>query len=142
MIDRIWDITRKYSKNFFIYVDAANYIFWQGLKKLFQEEDNDKYVFDKLAYCRKNKTDPTTCMRIIPTAFSHSQGAQMMQHVKVLLDDPRNLIAIHPKFFDKLLIALRSAQTKEGFDLIKDDSPHNDILDAYRLSLQAYKVRN
>ena len=141
MIDTIWDITRKYSKNFFIYVDAANYIFWQGLKKLFQEEDNDKRVFDKLLYCRKNKIDPTSCMRILPTAFSHSHGAQMMQHAKVLLDDPRNLVAIHPRF-DKLLIALRSAQSKEGFDLIKDDSPHNDILDAYRLSLQAYKVKN
>jgi hypothetical protein len=115
--------------------------FWQGLKKLFGEEDNDKHVFDKLAYCRKNKIDPTTCMRILPTAFSYSKGAQMLQHTKALLDDPRNLIAIAPQF-DKLLIALRSAQTKEGFDLIKDDSPHNDILDAYRLSLQAYKVKN
>jgi hypothetical protein len=79
-------------------------------------------------------------MRIIPVPFS-TNHAKMLQNAKSLVEDPRNLVAISPKF-DKLLQALRTAIAveyslkKEGYTL------HHDVLDAFRLSLQAYKRKS
>jgi hypothetical protein len=52
-------------------------------------------------------------------------------------EDGSSLIAIHPSF-DKLLTALRTAVAHE-YRLDKEQSAFDDILDAFRLSLQFYK---
>jgi hypothetical protein len=76
-------------------------------------------------------------MRIIPVNFSHANGYAMLQHAKSLTEDPDGLVAIHPSF-DNLLIALRTASV-EGNRLKKENIDHNDILDAFILSLNYYK---
>jgi hypothetical protein len=65
----------------------------------------------------------------------------MLQHAKWLLEeneeDGSSLIAIHPSF-EKLLTSLRTAVASK-YKLDKEQTSYNDILDAFRLSLQFYK---
>ena len=79
-------------------------------------------------------------MIVVPVPFS-IEGAHMLQHTQWLLeeteDDGSSLIAIHPSF-EKLLTSLRTAVANE-YKLDKEQTSYNDILDAFRLSLQFYK---
>jgi hypothetical protein len=79
-------------------------------------------------------------MNIVPIPFS-VEGAHMLQHAKYLMEeteeDGSSLIAID-KSFDKLLTGLRTAVANE-YKLDKEVTSFNDILDAFRLSLQFYK---
>jgi hypothetical protein len=138
MIDRIWQIKKQFGFTA-IYVDAANLSIWQDLKREFGERYDSKYVFSTLAEYEKNNWDINSIMRIIPVPFS-TNHPKMLQHAKSLLDDPHDLVAIHPRF-DKLLISLRTA-TAEEYKLKKENTSFNDILDAFRLSLQFYRRRN
>jgi hypothetical protein len=52
-------------------------------------------------------------------------------------EDGSSLVAIHPDF-EKLLTSLRTAVANE-YKLDKEQTSYNDILDAFRLSLQFYK---
>ena len=78
------------------------------------------------------------CVVLVPFSI---EGAKMLQHTKWLLEesdeDGSSLIAID-KRFDKLLTALRTAVANE-YRLDKEQTSYNDILDAFRLSLQFYK---
>ena len=135
MIDRIWEINNQMHISA-IYCDAANPEIWKELKKQFNEQYSESYVFERLAQCKKNNTDPNTFMRVIPVPFS-TQGAEMLQHAKSLVEDPDRLVAIHPMFQD-LLTALRTAEAND-YKLNKEVTSFNDILDAFRLSLIYYK---
>jgi uncharacterized membrane protein len=53
-------------------------------------------------------------------------------------EDGSSLIAIHKETFHKLVTALRTAVASE-YKLDKEQTSYNDILDAFRLSLQFYK---
>ena len=68
----------------------------------------------------------------------------MLAHAKWIMEeteeDGSSLIAIHPSF-NKLLTALRTAVANE-YKLSKEETAYNDILDAFRLSLQFYKRRS
>ena len=79
-------------------------------------------------------------MIIVPVPFS-VEGGHMLQHAKWLLeeteDDGSSLIAIHPTF-EKLITSLRTAVANE-YKLQKEETSYDDILDAFRLSLQFYK---
>ena len=80
-------------------------------------------------------------MFVVPVPFS-VEGAKMLQHTKWLLDekeeDGSSLIQIDRERFHKLVTALRTAIANE-YKLSKEDTAYNDILDAFRLSLQFYK---
>jgi hypothetical protein len=136
MVKKIWDITRKHSDNFLIYVDANNPEIWEELKRQYHEADDNKIVTDQLAHCKKYNIDPSTRMKVIPYSFSHNQGAHMLQHTKSLIESPDNLVAIHPRFRE-LLTALKTAALK-GYDLDKKITQYNDVLDGLRLSLNRY----
>jgi hypothetical protein len=138
MIDRIWEIKRKHGFTA-IYCDTANPSIWQDLKREFGERYDSKYVFKTIAEYEKNNWDINSIMRIIPVPFS-TNHAKMLQHSKSLLEDPHDLIAID-KRFDKLLTSLRTAVAEE-YKLKKEDTSYSDILDAFRLSLIAYKRKN
>ena len=51
----------------------------------------------------------------------------------------KELLAI-PTQHDKLMISLRTAIANE-YTLDKEDTSYDDILDAFRLSCRAYKIR-
>ena len=66
--------------------------------------------------------------RFIPKFF------RLLVIVDVLEHEPRK-IAINPDRFDKLITALRTAVENE-YKLQKEETSYDDILDAFRLSLQ------
>lgn len=140
MIDRVWELKNNCGYISNIYVDAANPEVWQALKKEFNESYNEQYIRDQIANCKKFNLHVEDRMFIVPVPFS-VEGAKMLQHTKWLLEekdeDGSSLIAIHPSF-DKLLTALRTAVATE-YKLSKEQTSFNDILDAFRLSLQFYK---
>jgi hypothetical protein len=135
MMDRIYEIKRNMGIDV-CYVDSANPVIWQPLKKnVFHENHAESYVFSKLAECEKNNIDPHTFMNVVPVAFSKYHKS-MLQNTKSLVEDPDNLVLID-KRFDKLLTALRTATAKE-YSLSKEETSYNDIFDAFRLSLIAF----
>jgi hypothetical protein len=140
MIQKIWQLKQQYGHVSNIYVDAANPEVWQALKREFDENYNDQYVRDQIAECRKYNLHIEDRMFIVPTAFS-IKGAEMLAHAKWIMEeteeDGSSLIAIHPSF-NKLLTALRTAVAQE-YRLQKYETAFNDVLDAFRLSLQFYK---
>jgi hypothetical protein len=142
MIDHVWEI-KQYHKvddnNLTIWVDAANPEIWSSLKRMINEPHSERFVFDKLAYYKKNDMNPALYMKVIPIPFS-TNGAKMLQHTKSLLEDKDNLVAID-KRFDKLLTALRTAVATE-YKLSKEETSYHDILDSFRLSLQLYQRSN
>jgi hypothetical protein len=144
MTNRVWEIKQEHKvddNNLTIYVDAANPEIWQSLKRMLNEPHSKQYVFEKLAYYKKNNINPAGPggMRVIPVPFNIN-GAAMLQHTKSLLEDKDNLVAID-KRFDKLLTSLRTAVANE-YKLVKEETSYHDILDAFRLSLQLYTRSN
>ncbi|CAN5378125.1 hypothetical protein BH18THE2_BH18THE2_25220 [soil metagenome] len=120
--------------------DAANPVVWQGLKREFSEPFDQQHIKDRIAYAKKYNLHIEDQMFIVPVPFS-IEGHKMLQHAKWLLDekeeDGSSLIAIHP-VFDILLTSLRTAVANE-YRLDKEVTSYNDILDAFRLSLQFFK---
>ena len=76
------------------------HLIWSSLKRMLNEPHSEQYVFDKLAYYKKNNLNPANYMKLIPVPFS-TQGAKMLQHTKSLIEDSDNLIVIDRRF-DKL----------------------------------------
>jgi hypothetical protein len=135
MINRVFEIKNKIGMNA-CYVDAANPEIWKSLKTQLSEESGESYVFGKLAEYKKNGWDVNGIMKVIPTPFSINHK-EMLQHTKSLVEDPRNLVCIDNSF-DKLLTALRTCVANE-YKMDKEATSYNDILDAFRLSLQFYR---
>jgi hypothetical protein len=142
MINRGWQIKQKHKvddNNLTIFCDTANPEIWSSLKRMLNEPHSELYVFEKLSYYKKKNINPANYMKVIPVPFS-TYGAKMLQHVKSLLEDKDNLVAID-KRFDKLITALKTAVANE-YKLDKEGTSYHDILDAFRLSLQLYQRSN
>ena len=141
MIEEVWDLKQLCGHVSNIYCDAANPEIVQALKKQFEERYDEQYIWDQFAYCRKYNVHIEDHMFVVPVPFS-VEGAKMLQHTKWLLDekeeDGSSLIQIDRERFHKLVTALRTAIANE-YKLSKEDTAYNDILDAFRLSLQFYK---
>lgn len=122
-------------------MDAANPEIWQALKREFNEPFDEKTVREKKAYAMKYNLHIEDQMFVVPVPFS-IEGAKMLQHTKWLLEerdeDCSSLIAIDRERFHKLVTALRTAVANE-YKLDKEQTSYNDLLDAFRLSLQFYK---
>lgn len=72
-------------------------------------------------------------MFVIPVPFS-KEHKNMLAHCKELLEYQNGIVAINPKH-NKLITALRTAvENGEGY-LDKEATSHDDLLDAYRMSL-------
>jgi hypothetical protein len=140
MINRIWEIKQQCGYISNIYVDAANPEVWESLKREFDEPFNQKNIRDQFAFCKKYDLHIEDRMIVVPVPFS-IEGTHMLQHAKWLMEetdeDGSSLIAIN-KWFDKLLTGLRTAVANE-YKLQKEETSYDDILDAFRLSLQFYK---
>jgi hypothetical protein len=119
-----------------IYVDAANPEIMKSIKAgLNERTDYEKHITN-LKQRHPHYFNISRWMDVIPMSFS-ADGREMLAHVKVCLDD--GWLAIHPNYH-KLMIALRTAMASDGL-LDKQATAHNDILDAFRLSLQFYKSK-
>ena len=72
-------------------------------------------------------------MFVIPVPFS-KEHKNMLAHCKEMLEYKNGQVAIHPQF-SKLITALRTAvENGEGM-LDKEATSHDDLMDAFRMSL-------
>jgi hypothetical protein len=113
----------------------------EALKREFSEPYDEQYIREQQMECRKFNLHIEDRMLVVPTPFS-TEGAQMLQHAKRLLEETDEegdgLVAIHKERFPNLVTSLRTAVANE-YKLDKEQTSFNDILDAFRLSLQFYK---
>jgi hypothetical protein len=141
MIDKIWQLKQMCGYISNIYVDAANPEVWESLKREFNEPFNQQYIREQITECKKSNLHIEDRMIVVPVPFS-IEGAHMLQHAKWLMEeteeDGSSLIAIHKDRFHKLVTGLRTAVANE-YRLDKEQTSFNDILDAFRLTLQFYK---
>jgi hypothetical protein len=136
MIQKILKMYDNYSVSK-IYLDAANPEIVASIKSgLNERTDYEKHI-SNLKTGHPKYLNLATWMNVIPMSFS-SDGREMLAHTKHCLDS--DWLAIHPSF-SKLIIALRTAVALDGL-LDKQATVHNDLLDAFRLSLSYYKSIN
>jgi hypothetical protein len=124
MIDRIFEIHRQYY-NLWIFVDASARGFITSLKIAFGENIN---------YHSVDEVHPGN-NKVLPINFS-KEHKTMISHLAQLFNDHK--VAVDPQF-DKLVIALKTAVVNE-YTLDKESTSYDDIFDAARLSLKAYKI--
>src|SRR5215211_1311252 len=133
MLEKILTIYDNYTVSK-IYVDSANPEIITAIKRgLNERTDYEKHI-SNLKTRHPKYLNLATWMNVIPMSFS-ADGREMLAHTKHYLDN--NWLAIHPNF-RKLIIALRTAVATDGL-LEKASTSHNDVLDAFRLSLSYYK---
>ncbi|MGH9912886.1 MAG: hypothetical protein ACRD8Z_01420 [Nitrososphaeraceae archaeon] len=131
----LYDI--RFENNCRIFVDGANPSFIRALKERVDEDTNYEQqisfytksypsVYD-LQFLQQN-------MFVIPVAFS-KEHKNMLAHCKEMLEYKNGQVAIHPKF-SKLITALRTAVEKGDGTLDKEVTSHDDLMDAFRMSLQ------
>lgn len=73
--------------------------------------------------------------KVIPVAFNKDHK-EMISHMAMLFN--QNHVAV-PEKFDKLIISLKTCTVNE-YTLDKESTSYDDLLDAMRLSLKAYKI--
>jgi hypothetical protein len=78
-------------------------------------------------------------MFVLPVHFS-KEHKTMLSHCKEVLEDANGMIAISPKF-TKLVTALRTAVENGEGSLDKEATSHDDLFDAFRLSLMHWRRR-
>jgi hypothetical protein len=84
--------------------------------------------------------DINKAMTVVPILFSTESKAYMSSHARRIIEDPRGLIAIDPKF-NELIIFLRSAVYDDRGQLDKELTPHDDLGDAFQMICTAFKFR-
>src|SRR6476646_1718841 len=140
MINKISDLYNSFTNIKNIFVDAANPELISSLKReVANERDNWNYVQEKMSYCKKNKVDINRYMKVVLIPFN-TEGKNMLIHTKELLKFETPIVAINPKF-EKLLTSLRTCQSDDLGKLDKEATLYDNVLDAFRLSLQMFKLK-
>lgn len=123
-----------------IYVDGANPSFITSLKNAVNEDPD---YTNMIKYLKQNigpsfnLTNLEQNMFVIPISFAKEHKA-MLAHCKELMEYNKGYVAINPEH-TKLITALRTAvENGEGY-LDKDATSHDDLFDAFRLSLIVWK---
>ncbi|CAN5458985.1 hypothetical protein BH18THE2_BH18THE2_37910 [soil metagenome] len=139
MLQRIKDIeTKCFNSINNIYVDAANKVLLLSLLKI--QNITEHEMQDKLELAKKYNTNPSSYLYTVPVGFG-PYGKEMLQHSKMLVEDPRGIVAID-KRFDKLIIGLRTAVSNEySLDKKNRSMQHDDVLDAFRLALRHFEFK-
>jgi hypothetical protein len=140
MVNKIADLYQQFTNIKNIFVDAANPELISSLKReVALERDNWAYVQEKMAYCKKHKVDINQYMKVVPVPFS-IEGKSMLIYTKELLEFERPIISI-PAKFEKLVTSLRTCQSDDVGRLDKDGTSYDNVLDAFRSSLQMFKLK-
>jgi hypothetical protein len=141
MLERLLRYKREYKNILNIMVDATNrQEFAMSLKTRLGENDDWRYVQKKMQEYKGKRWDLADAMTVVPIIFNLESKGEMASHARRIIEDPRELLAIDPKF-NNLQIALRSAVFDDRGQLDKELSPHNDILDAFLMLLTRWKFR-
>jgi hypothetical protein len=141
MINKVSTLYHMYTNIKNIFADASSPELISSLKReVANERDNWAWVQEKMAYCKKHHLDINRHMKVVPVPFS-SEGKNMLIHTKELLEFEEPIIAINPKF-EKLTTSLRTAISDDLGKLDKEANSYDNVLDAFRLSLQMFKLKD
>lgn len=140
MLNVALDVIRKYNITFEsqsrIFVDGANLSYIRSLKAELGEDVDYLTAIERLKRnCPGQKEGAlvTNNMFVVPIYFNN-ESRNMLAHTKRLMEIDGGLVSIHPRF-NKLLVALRTATENGEGKLDKDATSHDDLFDAFRLSL-------
>ena len=137
MIDKIFCLIRGYNIDH-IYVDGANPEIISTIKRGLGEWSRPERYSLLIDRARRYGRNLENYMKVIPVYFAR-EHKELLAHSKMTLE--KGCLEIHPQF-DKLKIALRTAfENGEGI-LDKEATSHDDVFDAFRLSLKYYKFTN
>jgi hypothetical protein len=118
-----------------IYVDGSAAGFISDLKKAYGEPRNYAEVIKnnpKIVDAWISSDPRGGGIKVVPISF-RERHESMLRSVEQILQ--KKLLRIHPSF-SKLIIALRTATSKgDKYDLDKERTSHDDLLDALQLSL-------
>jgi hypothetical protein len=128
-LNHIFELKEQYGNILNIGFDASRPELGRSLKRMLEENDDWEYIQREIERCRKDGIHPGTVMKVVPVSFTLQNKINMTYHLRKMLDDPNSRIAIN-SVHDKLITALKAAQFDDRGIMIKDESPHNDLLDA------------
>ena len=111
-----------------------------SLKTRLGEPSDWNYIQKKMQEYKTSRWDLAKAMTVVPIIFNLESKGFMASHARQLLEDPRELFVIDPKFTD-LIIAIRSAVFDDRGQLDKEMSPNNDLLDAFLEFCTFFKLR-
>jgi len=142
MIERILGYYHDYKNILNIAVDATSRQPFVGeLKRRIGESPSDwNSVHKKIQEYKTKEWDINKAMTIVPVLFTTETKSIMTNHARQMIENPRVLLSIDPKF-KELIIALRAAIFNERGQLDKQQTPHNDILDAFLMLMQFFRLR-
>jgi hypothetical protein len=146
MIETTIQLLLKYKTTFEgrsrIFVDGANPSFIRALKTRVSEDDDYENMIDHLKHSYGSNFNLQSLifnMFVVPIAFN-KEHRNMLVYAKKLMEYGNGVVAINPKH-TKLITALRTAVEKGEGTLDKEATSHDDVFDAFRMSLQ-YWVSN
>jgi len=131
-IDHIFKLREKYGNVLNILFDGSRPELGVSIKKRIGENYNWNYVQEKVKWCKTHNIHIATKMIVAPIVFHTESKSIMTYHSRQLLDDTRGRIAINKKM-DKLIVALKAAIFDDEGKLNKQESPYNDLLDAFQM---------
>lgn len=135
MLSKIFGLVRSYNIDH-IYADGANPEVISNLKRGLGERSRPEQYSQLIERARRYGRGLENYMKVIPVYFAR-EHKELLAHSKMALET--GCLEIHPQF-DKLRIALRTAfENGEGI-LDKEATSHDDIFDAFRLSLKFYRI--
>lgn len=123
-----------------IFVDGANPSFIRAMKARVSEDT--EYEDQITRWKSDNGANMVTLkwltdnMFVVPIHFN-KEHRNTLAHAKKLMGYGSGVVAINPSH-TKLIISLRTAVEKGEGTLDKEATSHNDIFDAFRLSLQRW----
>jgi len=126
MVTICWDLIQRFNVTK-VLVDASAPSFIRALKLQWGERV-DYEALDKRY---------RDYMKVEPVPFG-SEHRALLYHTKFLIEN--QYIRISPSRFERLITALRSAYARDGV-LDKEATTYDDLFDALRLCLRAYKER-
>jgi len=124
-----------------IAVDATSrQEFAMSLKARLGEPSDWRHIHKKMTEYKARRWDLAKAMTVVPVLFNVETKGVMASHARQLLEDPRQLLAIDPRFND-LILFLRSAVFDDRGQLDKEMTPHNDIGDAFLMLMQFFRLK-
>lgn len=120
-----------------IFVDGANPSFIRALKgRVAEDTEYEEQIIRWKSYNGANVITLkwlTDNMFVLPVTFNRYHK-EMLAHTKKLMEYGGGMVAINPEH-TKLITALRTAVEKGEGSLDKEATSHDDLFDAFRLSL-------
>jgi len=143
MINRVLELRKKYGNIVNIYYDATSRNEWgMALKTKINEYPNYwPHVKEKMAESIRRGIPVEKRMIVVPQIFSTESKLKMSAKLQQILDDPRGLIVIPPRF-DRLVTSLKSAVFDDRGILDKDISLCTDWLDCLFMATNLFTFDN